>query len=158
MICVVVFPVNIYLMSFFSWHCMTNFVFYVYFKDCNLHDDFYLKQQCYVMWHGDYHVYNMRCLSLSKRLIQKEVKVGMLLTLEKHTHEHIISQRAEVGSHKTSITSPPGQVCKRSCICALAVSFHLFLLDFETLPTVCFPTLFSMSFLILPLFRNRING
>lgn len=95
----------------------------------------------------------------SKRLMQTEVKVSMILTLEKHIHDHIIS-----GAHKTSMTMPlctevpvPSQGSKRWCICVSSINFtpfSLFLLYFETLPTVCFPTLFAMS-LILPFSKQN---
>ena len=73
------------------------------------------------------------------------VRVGILLKCRNHLHDHIISLKGEVWTHKTNLTSPlfievpvPSQECERSCICVLRVSIlprsTIFLLDFGNVP------------------------
>jgi hypothetical protein len=77
------------------------------------------------------------------------VSVGILITCGKHLHDYIISLRGQVWAQKTSLTPPllievpvPRQESEQSCICVLGVLilplYTIFLLDFGTVPTVCY--------------------
>lgn len=108
--------------------CNTQWPFFFFFYRRRL---FLLVLLSQLMCNDDYirlkfHIRN-QC-SLKERC--QYVKVGSLLTCEKHMHDHILSPWGAAWAHKTRLTPPLFNTCiytGRSRICVLVVSILPFL-------------------------------